>query len=327
VVGGLLAAGAIAAALQTFDYPFLVSQGDGSPDLETPAVSVYKRGLIEFRLGEASAIATVLLGVLVVLGLAAVALIIATGTRIEVDPPSRRATPEEPTGRRARAMALGGAGLVAVLAVTAYGLWPWLSGIGRTDLGEAAAGLPGATPSRVRLNTWSPALVSAAVGVALAALAGFGIGALRPLGRWSELLLLPFAPWLFVGTGPLAIANFRAAFDDGEVNTFVGLLSPSWLPIPALLVFTLLARGLRRRWERRGAGVSPVLAGSWRSRTRCRSWPWSPWPPGWSGPRTRSGASWSSRNRRSTPDRSWSTSGPSRTSSCRRRSGLCCRSG
>jgi hypothetical protein len=103
-------------------------------------------------------------------------------------------------------------------------------------------------------------MVSTVVGVALAALAGVGIGALRPLGRRSELLLLPFAPWLFVGTAPLVRANMGNAIDDHTL-TWLDLVPPSWLPVPALFVFALLGHGLRRRWlHRRAAGSSPVAA-------------------------------------------------------------------
>ncbi len=52
--------------------------------------------------------------------------------------------------------------------------------------------------------------LAALVILLLAALAAVAIGALRPLGRRSEWLLLPFAPWLFVGAGPLGIAWFSA---------------------------------------------------------------------------------------------------------------------
>jgi hypothetical protein len=150
----------------------------------------------------------------------------------------------EPAGWRSGPMvpALVGLLLAALLAITAYGLWPWLT---RLPGGQAP---PGVSTWSVLANTWLPPLVSTVVGVGLALLGGFGIGALRPLGRWSELLLLPFAPWLFVGVGPLAVAGVDHARAAGQVNTFVGLIPPSWLAIPALVIFTLLFRGQRARW-------------------------------------------------------------------------------
>ena len=40
----------------------------------------------------------------------------------------------------------------------------------------------------------------------IAYLGALGIGALRPLGRYSEWLLLPFSPWLFITALPLSVA-------------------------------------------------------------------------------------------------------------------------
>jgi hypothetical protein len=123
----------------------------------------------------------------------------------------------------------------------------------------------------VLLNTWLPPLVSTVVGVGLALLAGFGIGALRPLGRWSELLLLPFAPWLFVGLGPVALAGYDHARAADQLNSFAGLIPPSWLAIPALVIFTLVFRGQRARWpdgpeqvpESTGSFVRAMLRPTW----------------------------------------------------------------
>jgi hypothetical protein len=61
------------------------------------------------------------------------------------------------------------------------------------------------------------------------------------------VLLLPLAPWLFVGTGPLALAGFLRARDLGQLNTFVGLIPPTWLSIPALVLFTLFFRTRQAR--------------------------------------------------------------------------------
>jgi hypothetical protein len=90
--------------------------------------------------------------------------------------------------------------------------------------------------------------------VFVALLGGIGIGAFRPLGAYSELLLLIFAPWLFVGTGPLALAGYERARDMKQLNTFAGLIPPTWLSIPALVVFALLFRGLSQQWRAAGGG-------------------------------------------------------------------------
>jgi hypothetical protein len=76
----------------------------------------------------------------------------------------------------------------------------------------------------------------------------------RPFGARSELLLLVFAPWLFVGTGPLALAGYERARSWHQVDTCLGLIPSTWLSIPALVVFTLLFRGLSGQWRATGGG-------------------------------------------------------------------------
>lgn len=131
-------------------------------------------------------------------------------------------------------------------------------------------------------NTWLPPLISTVVGVGVALLAGFGIGAVRPLGRWSELLLLPFAPWLFVGLGPLSLAGFDRLRAAGQLNTFTALIPPTWLAIPALVIFTVLFRGLARNMlimDRgavlRAAAPMAVLVGGATVLVRAQDLSWS----------------------------------------------------
>jgi hypothetical protein len=233
-VGGLAAVAVVAACLQVYAYPMLLSRGQTL----TPLLAQYRTAFQGFRVGPAAAQATLLLGVLALLGLLATAVVILTGLRLEVDPVSRWLE-QEPSGWRSRGAAIAGAlGTAGVLLITGYGLWPWLTRLG------GGRPPPGVSSSSVLLNTWLPPLISTVVGVGVALLAGFGIGALRPLGRWSELLLLPFAPWLFVGLGPLSLAGFDRVRAAGQLNTFTGLIPPSWLAIPALVIFTVLFRGL-----------------------------------------------------------------------------------
>jgi hypothetical protein len=233
-VGGLAAVSVVAASLQVYAYPMLLSRDQPL----TPMVAQYRTAFLSFRVGSAAAQATVLLGVLAALGLLATAMVILTGLRVEVDSVSRWID-EEATGWHSRGAAIAGAlGTAGVLVISGYGLWPWLTRLG------GSSPPPGVSSASVLFNTWLPPLVSAVVAVGVALLAGFGIGALRPLGRWSELLLLPFAPWLFVGLGPLSLAGFDRVRAAGQLNTFAGLIPPSWLAIPALVIFTVLFRGL-----------------------------------------------------------------------------------
>jgi hypothetical protein len=68
------------------------------------------------------------------------------------------------------------------------------------------------------------------------------------LGRHSELLLVPFGLFLFVGLGPLALRFFAADFDDKEMS-FLNLVPPWWVAVPALFVLALMLRGQALRGE------------------------------------------------------------------------------
>ena len=231
-VGGLLGLTTLAVAVQALAFPWLLGLGRGTGTVTTPAALAFDLGFRRFSFGLASVLMTILLATLAVLGLAAMAIVLFTRLRLEVLP----APVDEPAGwtpGRVTAAFIGGAGLLVVLTVTAYGLWPLFAHLGTSTV-----------EADVVVNTWLPPLVSTVVGVTLAAAAGFGIGGLRPLGRWSEALLLPFAPWLFVGLGPLALANYDSARLGGRLDTFAVLVPPTWLAIPALVVFAVLARGL-----------------------------------------------------------------------------------
>jgi hypothetical protein len=226
-----------------------------SSDHAGPLVSAIKEGLGLSQFGVGAAASVLLLALLALLGLLAVVLLITTRTRIAFtgwrDRPPAAAT----GGRNPLALGLLAVGLLAFLGVLAYALAPWL----RALTGDGPPLPSSLSTGRIQANTWLPPLVSAAVGVGLAALAGFAIGGLRPLGRASELLLLPFAPWLFVGDGPLALAHFRRLYEADQFDTFVGLIPPGWLSVPALVVLTLFFRGQRERWEATGRFGSTML--------------------------------------------------------------------
>lgn len=156
----------------------------------------------------------------------------------------------EPAGpaRRPSAVAVvvGVLALLVVTVVTVIWAWPWLAAL-FTPAGQVA---PASSGLRVQLNTWVPALLGALVSVGVAYLAALGIGGLRPLGRHSEWLLLPFAPWLLVGAAPLSVANWNNLRGIGLIDTFVALIPPLLISVPALFVLTLLCKGLVMRTDR-----------------------------------------------------------------------------
>ncbi|MEV4563261.1 sugar ABC transporter permease [Nonomuraea sp. NPDC049419] len=132
----------------------------------------------------------------------------------------------------------------AVVVVAAFMLaWPWMDGVLASRAGAASS-------LRAQVNTWIPAVIGAVVSVGVAYLAALGIGGLRPLGRASEWLLLIFAPWLFVGAGPFSVANWQNVRNLGLIDTFPALIPPLLVSVPALLVLTLLCKGLAGRTDR-----------------------------------------------------------------------------
>ncbi|MBT8224703.1 MAG: sugar ABC transporter permease, partial [Dactylosporangium sp.] len=256
-VGAVLALGIVALAVQSYAVP-VATAAMVNQDTATPLVDVFNFGFRNAQLGQGATVSTLLLLVLGLLGLAATAILLATRARVEFG--GWRDRPDAATTAPARGRPLPLVLLVVLLAAgfagLGYALTPWFGSFtgGKPLPGDVSSG-------QILLNTWGAPLISSAVGVGLAALAGFGIGALRPLGRHSELLLLLFAPWLFVGVGPLAIAGYERARDLEQVDSFLGLIPPGWLCIPALVVFTLLFRGAHHQATTREDGRAD-LAGA-----------------------------------------------------------------
>jgi hypothetical protein len=244
-IGAVVGLGMIAVALQSFTAPWLLTGGGPAEATKTPMLDVIDYGFRSLQFGLGSAASVLLLVVLGVLGLVAVGLLLATRAGIEL-----MAKEDRPVAgpNRLVSRVLLVPGLVLFVVVVGWALWPWLSPGSDNQPVD-----PGVSVPTVLTYTWLPTLVAATIPVALAAVAGLGIGGVRPLGRWSEVLLLPFAPWLFVGTGPLALDGYLRAQEAERLNTFLGMVPPGWVSIPALVLFTLFFRSQGRKW-RAGAG-------------------------------------------------------------------------
>jgi FtsH-binding integral membrane protein len=113
VVGGVLGLGVLAVALQAVTVPLLLATRPAPP-----VASAVLRSLQLAQIGPGAAASVILLVLLAVLGIAAVALLLATRTRIEAGPP----TPARP-GHPLAAVAVAAGGVV-LLAVVGYGLFP-----------------------------------------------------------------------------------------------------------------------------------------------------------------------------------------------------------
>ncbi len=239
---GLTALALAAASLQAFTFTYIT--GVPAPPGMTPLNNVFHDGFRLLDSGYAAAKSTVLLAILAVLGIGAALLFILTRTRIEVSPGPGRPERFRP-----------GAGIAGILLLILFGagvvvnLLPWLTRMTGESIGSFDR-------TEVLIDTWVPPLITTAVALVTAAAGGFAIGALRPLGEGSRWLLLLFAPWLFVGSGPLAVVGYESLAEADAVFTFGGLVPRAWIAVPALFVFTALFWGLEdRRRSMRALGA------------------------------------------------------------------------
>ncbi|MEV4359656.1 sugar ABC transporter permease [Nonomuraea sp. NPDC049625] len=278
VVGVLVAIATVAIGLQTFSFGLVLTRGGPERSTETLAGLEYDSAFRMAEFGPGASVATLTGVILGVLGIVATVVVAASRLSVTLTPrtaPEPGATvptspggvPTAPAagpiapgaapaaapvaapgaagGRGAGTvgMAVGIVALVVFLAVALVCAWPWIDGVLASPTSEASS-------LRSQVNTWVPAIGGAVVSVGVAYLAALGIGGLRPLGRGSEWLLLVFAPWLFVGTGPLGVANWQNMRNMGLIDSFLALVPPLLVSVPALLVLTLLCKGLAERTDK-----------------------------------------------------------------------------
>jgi hypothetical protein len=230
VTAALTAFALIAAGLQTFAYSFI----SGVPkDVETPVSQIFDGLYSGISPGLSTAKSVLLMAILAALGLGAALVFITARTRIDVEP---RTTADPAPGNTV----LGAVALVLLFAAAVYALLPWLARLGE-DTSE------GADLWLAIRRTWGPPLITTAVALPVAVLGGYAIGVLRPLGNASRWLLLLFAPWLFVGSGPLGAANLEAVAGEGEYMVIGSFPARAWVAIPLLFVFAALFWGLEDR--------------------------------------------------------------------------------
>jgi hypothetical protein len=130
---------------------------------------------------------------------------------------------------------------------------------------DALSGSSPRLPSGAQRRAWSPAFSGAVFSVGAAYLAALGVSGLRPLGRHSEWLLLPFAPWLFVGVAPLAVEFFTSVREDGDLDTSSALQPPILISIVSLMILAVLCRGQAERWQQQVAAGAPAGAAFFRT--------------------------------------------------------------
>jgi ABC-type sugar transport system permease subunit len=249
-VAGLVVLGLLAVGLQQFTLPLVMTGFGPEEETMTPVGLVFREAFQQGNLGVGAAASTVLLVLLAVLGVAAVLVVVLTRLRVSVAPWRSR---ERGTPVNAGAVVVALLALAAVVTVAVLTTRPWFDALGGPEP-EGPAGGP----------TWQPAVLSALVAVGVAYLAALGISGLRPLGRHSEWLLMPFAPWLFVGAAPLGVELFTSLRDEGSLGEDA-VFPPILVSLVSLLVLAVLCRGQAERWRQQTAAGAPSAGSFFRT--------------------------------------------------------------
>lgn len=246
VIWGVVGLGTLAFSLQAFTFNSVVFPS-GQSDSGLVSFS-YRLEAMTFLAGQADAAQSLLLVILFVLGLVAGVLLLASRSRLELDPVRASAGLLGPASRD-MAIASGVLGLVGVVVAVLIDLFPRLG----LFTGPPGYGHETTDNGRLLVNTLLPPMIGAIVQVLTAYLAGLGIGAFRPLGRHSRWLLMLFAPWLFVTAAAVSTELVRSLAEHNDYDTWWGLIPPILVSVPALFLFTMFSDGQAAKY-RAGAG-------------------------------------------------------------------------
>jgi ABC-type sugar transport system permease subunit len=240
-------------ALQSFP-PLAQVAGAGNSSL---AQFIYRGVLLFFDFGLGLAVSAIVF--IVVAGFGVVATLTAILFRLQLEYDSTVENTDRPGNRALGILGwvvilLGAVGVILTLFV------PYLiSLLGATSwVGE------GSTRSLSLVQIWlnstlPPLLVVLFIQLPVAYLGALGIGAVRPLGRRSEWLLLLFAPWLFATSMPLISQRLIALSETDALDSFLALVPTLLISVPMLMVLTLFFKGMEPRVRQARAEGMPTM--------------------------------------------------------------------
>lgn len=252
----------VALGLQSFTWSFALTRGGPANQTLTLGLYQYERAWMTMRFGYAAALTVPALLIAALLGLISVVLIAALGLRLELVPRAQPAPENGDATFKVIGGLLMGLALLVLLGVLVVnlGVYPLY----------LAGGPPGGTQGPLDTGLLMRALglntvLAGVVGVLrwqlpLAFLAALAIGGLRPLGRYSEWLLMPFAPWLFVGSGSLLLVYYEGLAQASLVDSFLALAGPFTISVPMLVLLTLYFKGRQRPYQEALAAGRPALS-------------------------------------------------------------------
>jgi hypothetical protein len=224
--------------------------------------NLLQRAMLVMNSGTALALSTVIFDLVALFGVIATLILILSRLQLEHLPSGESLA--LPGNKLLRflgwvALVLGGFGIFLVIVlpflISFAGAFSWV--------GETAA--KAVSIPQVWINTFlPPLLVVFFIQLPVAYLGAFGIGAVRPLGKWSEWLLLLFSPWLFVTSLPVAVTKFLDLAEAKNLDTLLALVPPLLLSVPMLVVLTLFFKGQAAKWRQSLEEGDSVVRASFR---------------------------------------------------------------
>ena len=186
------------------------------------------------------------LGIIIFLGLVSGILLVSCNVRFSLSEVAARPEPAGCIVGAICSLILFFAALTALtpLFVSIFGLAGSASGSALTGLTPSLLSqlMPGIQHQFLLVLVWFALVVPATY------LAALGIGGLRPFGRHSEWLLLPFVPFFFVSIGTLWPAFYQLIFKYGLFRSPLAGIYPLLTNVPFLVLLTLFFKGQREQW-------------------------------------------------------------------------------
>jgi ABC-type sugar transport system permease subunit len=249
---GLLAT--VALAPQTFGFISIMTGGGPARATSTIALYQYEVTLRMMRFGLGAALSALELIPLIVLGLLAGGILVFTHLQLDLAPAQALSTGGEPaepqdSGRSIRLIVGALALLVALAACTLTTLPLATTALGNLDPAGFAQFIEEVRPVPGLLISIFVPLLGLLLLLPITYLAALGIGALRPLGRWSEALLLLFTPWLFVTASPLSLVFLNRLQQLDRLNRPLALNPPIAISVIGLAALTLFFKGRTATWR------------------------------------------------------------------------------